>query len=204
MWGKFWAGRVAGEASPLALEWWPIFSNLPTVFHSFLYAAAVHYDDLHLTTSLSKTREILMHKNEAVHQLRKVLADLNGEMPRDAHILAMTYLGIASDENGRSRIEDEKTPFIPPEPVNSVQWKRHFAYPKDNVHIAAAKKLIDMKGGLDGRCLILAKSNFLYMNLPLSLIESPRLIEFQKRPTDLSSKLAKATFSIMGHSDDYV
>ena len=161
MWGKFWPGRVAGEASPLAQEWWPIFSNIPAVFHAFLFAAAVHYDDLHLTTSLSKTREILAHKHEALRQLRKALAELNGAMPRDALILAMTYLGIASDEDARSRVEDEKTPFNPPEPVNSIQWKRHFAYPKDNVHIGAAKRLIDMKGGLEGRCLILAKSNFL-------------------------------------------
>jgi hypothetical protein len=162
MWGKFWPGRVAGEASPLAREWWPIFSNIPAVFHAFVFAAAVHYDDLHMTTALSKTHEILAHKYEALHQLRKALADLNGEVPRDALILAMTYLGIA--EEARNRIEgDSRTPFQPPEPVNSVQWKRHFAYPKDNIHIGAAKRLIDQKGGLEGRCLILAKSNFLWV-----------------------------------------
>jgi hypothetical protein len=162
MWGKYWPGKFAGEASPLAKEWWPIFSNIPYVFHSFIFAAAVHYDDLHLTTTLSQTREILAHKYEALRQLRKALDQLNGAIPRDAIILAMTYLGIASrEENAKSMVESEKSPFNPPEPVNSIQWKRHFAHPRDNVHIGAAKRLIDMKGGLEGRCLILAKSNFL-------------------------------------------
>jgi len=93
-------------------------------------------------------------------QLRKALAELDGAVPRDALNLAMTYLGIGSDESLHVRFGNEKTAFQPPEPLNSVQWKRHFAYPKDNVHISAARRLIDMKGGLEGRCLILAKSNF--------------------------------------------
>lgn len=57
-WAKFWPGRVAGEASPLAKEWWPLFSNIPAVFHAFLFPAAVHYDNLHITTSFSQTPEI--------------------------------------------------------------------------------------------------------------------------------------------------
>lgn len=161
MWGKFWPGKYAGEASPLTAEWWPIFCNIPAVFHAFIFAAAVHYDNLHITTSMSQTREILAHKYEALRQLNKALAKLNGATPRDALILAMTCLGVENDGNARERVEEERTPFKPPEPVNSPQWRRHFAYPKDNVHVGAATRLIDMKGGLGGRCLILAKSIFL-------------------------------------------
>jgi hypothetical protein len=131
------------------------------VFHAFVYAAAVHYDDLHLNTSLSQTREILAHKCEAIHQLRQALAGLNGALPRDALILAMTYLGLATSGDTRVRIEDEETsPFNPPEPVNSTLWRRQFLQTSENVHISAAKRLIDIKGGLEGRCFILAKSNF--------------------------------------------
>jgi hypothetical protein len=164
-WGKFWPSRSPDEASPLAREWWPLFSSIPTVFHTFVYAAAVHYDDLHLTTSMSQTREILAHKCEAIHQLRQALAQLNGALPRDAIILAMTYLGLATTGDSRKRIEDnETTPFSPPEPVNTTLWRRQFLQTTENVHIATAKRLIDMKGGLDGRCFILAKTNFWYIN----------------------------------------
>jgi hypothetical protein len=101
-----------------------------------------------------------MHKYEASRQLRKALTSLNGGIPRDALVLAMTYLGIGSDEPSRIRVGDQRTPFDPPEPLNSMQWKRHFAYPKENVHVCAARKIIDIKGGLTGvRCVVLAKSN---------------------------------------------
>jgi hypothetical protein len=161
VWGKLWPGRVAGEASPLAREWWPLFCNNFAVFHAFIFAAAVHYDDLHVTTHLSQTRELLTHKHEALQHLRAALIDLNGEAPNDATVLAMTYLGIGSwRDSGGSRVDREESPFNPPTPVDSIQWKRHFAYPKDNVHTNAAKRIIKMKGGFDSLPLVLAKSNW--------------------------------------------
>lgn len=162
IWGKFWPGGRWGIPSPLAKEWWPVFCNVPAVFHAMIYGAAVFYDDLRVSTNLSQSAPILRHKVLAYQELRKALAENEGAPAPDELVLAMTYLGFDNNRNvGRLSEQEVSSPFIRPAPFKHILWSRHFAYPKDNIHIANSTKMIDMKGGLEGRYYTLAKTIFL-------------------------------------------
>jgi hypothetical protein len=137
-----------------------MFVNVSAVFHVFLYAAAVHHDDMMGRTSLSQSREILMHKDEALRQLR--LAFENGPTCPlavcDQILLAMTYLGFESEDHDRDQVFESSGSFDPPDIVASAQWGKHYAYAKDNVHTRTATGFIKMKrGGLDLLSPALAK-----------------------------------------------
>jgi hypothetical protein len=133
--------------------------NIPAVFHAFLYAAAVHHDDLRGQTEMSQTREILTHKSEALREVQLALANGNIlDKMDDSLMLAMTYLGMESDDHDRDQPVVERSPFNGPNVLCSIQWTRHYAYAKENVHIQAASKLVEMKGGLAGLAAPLAKS----------------------------------------------
>jgi hypothetical protein len=159
MWPKYWPARNTDEASPLAIAWWPLFMNIPVVFHVFMYAAAVHHDDLMGKTELSQSREILSHKNEALLEMQKSVGGNDNPMTMDdALLLAMTYLGMESEDNPRSGAFIDSGPFNPPNILCSIQWTRHYAYAKENAHIQAATRLVTMKGGLPYVIEPLAKS----------------------------------------------
>ena len=163
IWGKFWPSERYGIPSPLAKEWWPVFCNVPAVFHAMIYGAAVFYDDLMVSTNLSQSAPILRHKVLAYHELRKALAANETSLVSDELALAMTYLGFDSNQNlGRRAAQEKPSPFKKyPSFAHHQIWERHFAYPKDNIHITNSTKIIDMKGGLDGRYYVLAKTIFL-------------------------------------------
>ena len=157
--GKFWPGERWGIPSPLAKEWWPIFSNVPAVFHAMIYGAAIFYDDLRVSTNLSQSAPILRHKVLAYHELRKALDENKAGVASDELLLAMAYLGFDSNQNlGRLSEQEKPSPFKRLPPFRHVLWDRHFAYPKENIHITNSTKVIDMKGGLDGRSYMLAKT----------------------------------------------
>ncbi|KIW04581.1 uncharacterized protein PV09_04330 [Verruconis gallopava] len=159
IWPKYWPSKDLGQASPLVNEWWPMFSHNPAVFHGFLYAAAVHHDDLLGRTEISQSREILLHKHEAFKRLQVAINDIRRpEAINESFVLAMAYLGMESDEHDRDRESVESCPFNAPGILQSIQWTRHYAYAKENAHIQAATRLIGLKGGLDGLSLPLAKS----------------------------------------------
>lgn len=162
IWGKFWPGQRWGIPSPLAKEWWPVFCNVPAVFHAMLYGAAVFYDDLRVSTNLSQSTPILRHKILAYQELRKALAQIEGAPASDELILAMTYLGFDNNRNvGKLSEQEPQSPFNRPQPFRHILWNRHYAYPKENIHITNSTRLIDLKGGLEGRYYTLAKTVFL-------------------------------------------
>jgi hypothetical protein len=159
MWPKYWPAKNNNEVSPLAAAWWPLFVNVPAVFDAFLYAAAVHHDDLRGQTEMSQSLEILTHKSEALLQLQKAIMDASSTNAMDdSFLLAMTYLGMEIEGNERSQSVVESGPFNAPSILCSIQWTRHYAYAKENVHIQAAMRLVDVKGGIEDLAWPLAKS----------------------------------------------
>lgn len=162
IWGKFWPGQRWSIPSPLANEWWPVFCNVPAVFHAMVYGAAVFYDDLRVSINLSQSTPILRHKVLAYQELRKALAENEGAPASDELVLAMTSLGFDNNRNvGRLSEQETPSPFNRPAPFKHVLWNRHFAYPKENIHITNSTRIVDMKGGLEGRYYTLAKTIFL-------------------------------------------
>jgi hypothetical protein len=161
MWPKYWPATRPNEVSPLVHAWWPLFVSTPAVFHVFLYAAAVHYDDMMSRTSLSQSREILLHKNEALQELQWAFKTGPTDPMKvcDPILLAMAYLGFESPDHNRDVVIDETGPFDPPGILCSGLWRKHYAYAKDNAHTQAATTFIRMKtGGLSSLNPALAKS----------------------------------------------
>lgn len=145
----------AGKPTAAAIEAWNAIRSSRMVIHAVTCGAAAYRDSQRPTTELSKSREALAHRGEALRLINDEVSDLReGEKPSDALIFAVLAMTAEPhDDSSQAMDMDMDTDNPPSHPFRLPHmprgWEQTFLPVRySQVHHRGLFALVERRGGL--------------------------------------------------------